>query len=191
MFGFGEKARLKRLGDELKGASLREVIERFADSNSIERPAIKYSEDIAVIYENDLTDEDKQDPHLLWHKLAKITKEHNFAEKTWDIYFAGMYWSGLKGISIDFAMATIVWSEKETVVDYFFDNWLKRTEALNLLPVLFPPKCGRQIEDFRISRDIRSALIDELFTRLRSVDDFKKICSGYAKENPYFREYPL
>lgn len=191
MFGFGEKSRLKRLGDELKGASLREVVERFAESNSIERPAIEYSEDIVMIYENELTDEDKQDPHLISQKVAKITKDHNFAEKTWEIYFAFMYWRGLKGISIDFAMATIVWSEKETVVDYFFDNWLKRTEALNLLPILFPPKCGKQIEDFRIPRDLRSALIDELFARLRTVDDFKKICNAYAKDHPYFRKYPL
>ena len=37
MFGFGQKAKLKKMGEELKGASLAEVVEKFADSKLIER----------------------------------------------------------------------------------------------------------------------------------------------------------
>ena len=54
MFGFGQKAKLKRMGDELKGASLAEVVEKFADSELIERPSLAYDKAVAIIYKENI-----------------------------------------------------------------------------------------------------------------------------------------
>jgi hypothetical protein len=46
VFEFGQRAQLRKIGNELKGASLQEVVEGFADSQFLKPPAIKYDRNI-------------------------------------------------------------------------------------------------------------------------------------------------
>jgi hypothetical protein len=87
--------------------------------------------------------------------------------------------------------ATILIKEKTELVAYLFDSWLNKVPAYYVLPIIFPAKNFNKIEEYRISRDLRNAMIDGLFERLGSIRHFHSIVNDYAAYNPYFRDYPL
>ena len=50
MFGFSKKEKLEKIHKQIKDASLREVVERFADPEIIVPPKVKFDKNIAEIY---------------------------------------------------------------------------------------------------------------------------------------------
>ena len=191
MFGFGEKAKLKQLGEELKGASLQEVVERFANKELIEYPSIPYDKEIALIYKNNISAKERQDVGLLNSKIKKISKKHKLQEGSVAIYLAYHTSHALQDYALDLTLATKGLPSIEEAVSYLFDTWLETPPDYYILPILFPAKSGRRIEDFSINRDVRYAMIDGLFARLQNVAAFKGVVNEFAEEHSYFRAYPL
>ena len=192
MFGFGKRAKLKKIGDELKGASLQEVVERFADDQFLQPPAIKFDRDVARLFSDNITKEDLQNPEILPEKLHRITSEHCLEEGSHYIWLAQTTFDALRSYALlDLAAAAKLLESKDAAVRYLFETWLRPHPAYNVIPILFPPKAGGRTEDFSIDRDVRYLMIDGLFARLRSVDAFENIINEFAIEHPYFRNYPL
>jgi len=187
----GEKAKLKHLGGQLKGASLQEVVEKFADEALLERPAVPYSQEIALAYKKDITYEEELDVDLLTSRIQKITKENNFEEGSEQVYVAFNTTNLLKKYALDLQLATKLMSSKEEAAAYLFDTWVKNAPIYYVLPIIFPPQCRGRIEDFSIGRDYRFAMNDELFARLKSIEAFSTLVNAFAEEHPYFRQYPL
>lgn len=191
MFGFGQKARLKKMGEELKGASLREVVEKFANSKLVERPSLAYNKEVALIYKNNITSEEEQDLELLLEKIANITADNKLEEGSHNIYLAYNTFEALRIYALDLTLATKFMDNKDEAVDYLFCTWLKVPPIYYVLPILFPAMCGGRIEDFSIDRDVRFAMIDSLFGRLNNTESFNRLVNAFAEEHPYFRQYPL
>lgn len=191
MFGFGQKAKLKKIGEELKGASLAEVVEKFADSKLIERPSLAYDKEVAIIYKENITSEEEQDAELLLPKIKKITADNKLEEGSHNIYLACNTFENLRIYALDLTLATKFMDNTDDAVNYLFDTWLKVPPIYYVLPILFPAKCGGRIEDFSIDRDVRFAMIDGLFGRLNNTEGFSRLVNAFADEHPYFRQYPL
>ena len=190
MFGFGQKAKLKKMGDELKGASLQEVVSKFASVEYLEPPSLKYDEKIALIFKENLTREEELDIERLTAKVAKIKADHNLADKSHDIYFAYNTYTHLRMYALDLRAATHLHSTNDAV-NYLFNMWLKDIPTIYVLPILFPAKIDGRIEDFSIGREIRFAMIDGFFNRLKTEQGFYRLVNAFAAEHPYFRQYPL
>lgn len=191
MFGFGQKAKLKKMGEELKGASLTEVVRKFADSKLIERPSLAYDKEVAKIYKDNITSEEEQNLELLLPKIEKITADNKLEEGSHNIYLAYNAFASLRVYALDLMMATKIMGSTDEAVNYLYDTWLKEVPIYYVLPILFPAKCGGRIEDFSINRDVRFAMIDGLFGRLSNTEIFSRLVNAFAKEHPYFRQYPL
>ena len=106
MFGFGQKAKLKKMGEELKGASLAEVVEKFADSKLIECPSLAYDKEVAIIFKDNITSEEEQDAELLVPKIKKITADNKLEEGSHNIYLAYNTFENLKMYALDLTLAT-------------------------------------------------------------------------------------
>lgn len=191
MFGFGQKAKLNKLAVELKGASLQEVVTRFADKNLIERPKLHYDESIALTYSKAIGDKEKYSVEEILTKINNITKENDFGEDSHLIYLAYDSNKNLRTHALSLAIMLKFTDNTEEVTSYFFGEWLREAPFYYLLPILFPAQANGRIDDFNIDREIRYALIDKLFEKLISIDKFKFIVNSYAEEHPYFRNYPL
>ncbi len=191
MFGFGQKAKLRKMGEDLKGANLREVVEKFADSKLIERPSLAYDERIALIYKDNISREEELDVELLAQRIKKITAENKLEDGSYKIYLAYNTFESLRMYAYDLSLATQLIRSTDKSVDYLFNTWLKVPPIYYVIPILFPAKCGGRIEDFSIDRDARFAMIDGLFERLNNTDGFSRLVNAFAEEHPYFRQYPL
>ena len=191
MFGFGEKTKLKKMRNEVKGISLREVVEKLADKNLIKIPLLEYDEDIAAIYKNNVVEEDKDNAENLSAQLDKITTEYNLDEGAIDIYMAHLGCDALKTIGGALLIYIAMADDTEDVVGHFFNALLPTFPVENVIPLLFPAKCGGKIEDFGIDSKTRYAIIDELFSRIEDTGVFISLVDHYAEVNPYFRQYPL
>lgn len=198
MFGFGRKAKLKKLGDELKGASLQEVVEQYADTHLIQRPNLPYDKEIALVYKKNITTDEEQNAEVLVGKLKKITAENNLPDGSENIYLAYNTFNALRTYALDLTLATKFMSSHEEAVEYLFETWLKIPPIYYLIPILFPAKSGGRIEDFSIDRNVRYAMIEEFLSRadgmsssLSAEDILKQFVNEFASEHPYFRLYPL
>ncbi|MDB0044965.1 hypothetical protein N9E94_00080 [bacterium] len=198
MFGFGRKAKLRKLSDGLKGASLQEVVEQYADASLIQRPALPYDENIALIYKENITSDEEQNTELLVKKLRKITDENHLPDGSENIYLAYSTFNNLRTYAFDLTMATKFMSSHEEAVKYLFETWLKIPPVYYLIPILFPAKSGGRIEDFSIDRNVRYAMLEEFLSRADSMssslsaeDVLKEFVNEFASEHPYFRLYPL
>ncbi|MCR9265904.1 MAG: hypothetical protein NXH86_17250 [Flavobacteriaceae bacterium] len=190
MFGFSKKEKLEKIHKQIRDASLREVVERFADPEIIVPPKVKFDKNIAEIYctKNRIFNFDNIEE--LNDRLIKITKENELEEGSELIYFAQSNWDALRKYALDLPTDTRLYS-KAYAVEYLFTSWIKNVPEHYVIPILFPAKAGGKIEDFRIDREYRYAMMGGLFAILDSVETFKSIVSSFAKENPYFRDYPL
>ena len=191
MFGFGKQSKLKKLGNELKGAHLREVVEKYANPSLIERPSLAFSEEIALLYKKNITAEETTNVESLIKKIEKITSENDLEDGSHHIYLAYNSFQALQTYALDLTLATKLMGGNEEPVNYLFKTWIKAVPIYYVIPILFPAKCGGRIEDFSIDRDIRYAMIDELFERLKSTDQFASLVNSFAEDHPYFRQYPL
>ena len=197
MFGFGGKAKLKKLAKELKGSSLKDVVERYADAETILPPSIGYDAAVAVLFDNNISDNEKHDATILVNRLKKIALENNLKEGSEKIYLAYSTFNSLRSYALDLTIATRLMSN-ETAIKYLFETWIEAVPAHYVIPVLFPAKFDGMIEDFEITDDMRSAMIDEFVhvadrssNTLTAEEVIEAMVSGFAAENPYFRLYPL
>jgi hypothetical protein len=191
MFGFGEKTKLKKIRDDVRGISLREVIEKHADENLTALPLLEYDDALVEIFNKNVSDEDKSDAESLSAKLNKITTEHNLDERAVDMYMAHVGCDALKIIGSSLLIYAAMADDTDDVVEHFFDVLLPTFPVENVVPLLFPAKRGGRIEDFGIDSKIRYAIIDELFSRIKDTSVFVSLINHYVEINPYFRRYPL
>lgn len=139
MFGLGKRAQLKKLSSELKGASLQEVVERFADVQFLKPPAIKFDNNIARIFSENISSEQQESAEMLLERLRAITLEHELEQGSHNIYLAQSTFEALRSYALDLTLATKS-LRKEQAVKYLFDTWLKVPPEYYIIPIFFPAK---------------------------------------------------
>ena len=186
-----EKALLQTMANEIKGATLQEVVEKYAKVSALAPPSLVYDKDVALIYKNNITKDEEQNVDLLIQKIKRITADNNLVEGSHDIYLAYNTYEALRVYALDLTLATKVMKTRDEAVDYLFETWLKIVPTHYVVPILFPPSSKGKVEEFAIDKEMRFAMIDGLFARLQSAENFRLLITDFAEENPYFREYPL
>lgn len=195
MFGFGRRKKLIEIGQRLKGKSLVEVIEEFADEKFLKTASMPYNKNMVQEIKKSFVPDNCDNHDEIVEQLMKICSLKGFNLDAVQMYETSTVFAALKfkvGIELR-GMSMLMTGGDEAKVQYIFDSFFgKELPYFFVLLVLFPPESNGRVEKFGINTDLRNRLIEEFFSlRLSSDKDLKNMVNAIAAVCPYFRDLPL
>lgn len=190
IFGFGERAKLEKMGQHLKGHLLHEVILDFAESRFINKPQISFSADVCDKIADRIGNGEEMEVDKRVAKISEALDFLNLPREAADMYFSRVKYSSLK-IAAESLYVIKATNTSKGFVDFFYNHFIREVGVENLFFFLFPQRSGSRYEDFNISTDLREAMLALFIKSIASRRDFVTMANHFAAMNPYFRDFPV
>lgn len=190
MFGFGEKAKLEKLSQNLRERCLHEVVAEFAEERFTKEPDVKFLLEVSnlILEKVGLVEDVPLDEKI--KKISTALSELGLPQEAADLYFARTKYEAIK-TSAEVLYVMSKTSTTQEFVDFFYNSFIREVGLENLFFFIFPHRSGSRYEDFNISSEKRAALLSAFFNSLNSRKDFLTMVNHFAAMNPYFRSFPI
>lgn len=194
MIGFLRKRKLLQLKPYLLSLSLSEVIQRFVPHDSFSDTLQTYNGDLVSLFEGEVQRGEKLHPFYseseLWtHVIEKLKLPPEVVLMSAAKDFTSSLRMTSK-VSISEAYFRFGRNEGE-MASWFFNQIANRYGVNCIIPLVFPPKRGNEVEDFGLSHQLRSQVLSVLLSRMKDTNHFVKVLSTFVSEHPYFYLYPI
>lgn len=191
MFGFGEKAKLEKLANGLRGCNLSEAISNLAEAHFTQKPKLQF--DLSTCNEistraniqGNLTQDEKAD------RIRKALGELALPSEAAELFFAKEKYSAVMQAAEALRASTAIGFSRSEWMNYFFDTFIREVGLENIFFFLFPQRSSDAFEDLWISKQQRDDIMTLFIKHIGSRKNLITMANHFAAMNPYFRDYPI